>query len=67
MCLVSNAHTVSSEELKDKLLCVEKVLILSMEDNHKLETLHLVFFSSAFLESSSAVKSETRTSLEAAV
>ena len=72
MNMAHNTPTVSSEEEVEKWYhCVEKggkELILSMEDNCHLETLHLEFFS-ALLESSSlsAIRLETRTSLEKAV
>ena len=66
-----STSTLSSDEVIEWYQQVEvggKEIILSVEDNRHLETLHLSSFST-FLESSSlsAVKLETRTSLEAVV
>ena len=70
--MAHDAHTVSSEEeVEEWLQCVKvgvKKLILSMEDNCHLETLILeIFTHSLESSSSSTIKLETRTSLEAAV
>ena len=69
---VPTSTASSEEEVIEWLQRVEvggKEVILSVEDNRRLKTLHLNLPSATFLESSSlsAAKLETRTSLEALV